>query len=219
MTMQETVDPESSGGRVTAILENFRDDLPPARVTLGALVERLGDRAFGAFLLIVSLPNILPVPVGVATVLEIPLLLIAVQMAMGRRRLWLPAFALRVGLSRDKADRLLQRCIGMLQRTERWVRPRLLPLTGALAERLIGALCVVLGIILVVPVPLLGWFPAFALVALALGLVERDGVMMIAGLALSVLTAVATAVFLAGISAAGQALASPAGLSLPFIGP
>ena len=218
MTVRDTAPPDDPGQRVASILETFRAEMPDARVTLGALVEHLGDRAFGAFLLIVSLPNILPVPVGVATVLELPLLLIAVQMAMGRRRLWLPGFALRLGLSRATADRLLQRCVGILQRTERWVRPRLLPLTGALAERLIGALCVVLGIILVVPVPLLGWFPAFALVALALGLVERDGVMTIAGLALSALTAAATVAFMLGIAAAGAALAEPGGIDLPMLG-
>jgi hypothetical protein len=194
------------GPRFTEILAGFRAELPDGRVTLSDCAAILGDRAFGGFLLLLSLPNILPLPWGFATALCIPMVLIATQMLLGRRRLWLPGILLRLGAEREVVARALDRSLPMLRRTERWLKPRLAFLSSSPAERLVGAVCLFLCVVLVLPVPFLGWFPAFALVALALGLVERDGIMLLVGYALSVLTLLALLVTLAGILAAGHAL-------------
>lgn len=204
--------------RISELLAGFRANLPDGRVSLAQALDVLGERAFGAVMLVLSLPNALPVPLGVATVLEIPMLLVSIQMTMGRKRLWLPGFALRLSLPAEKAGRLLDRMVSLLRRMERLVRPRLGALRGPAVERPIGLLCVVLGIILVVPVPLLGWFPAFALVALSLGLVERDGVMLLVGLGLAALSLATTAAVLVGVASAGEFLAGSLPFPIPFVG-
>jgi hypothetical protein len=79
-------------------------------------------------------------------------------------------------------------------------------LTSPLGERLIGTLCVVLCIVLMTPIPLLGWFPAIALCVISLGLAERDGVMLMAGFGISIATVFVSAAILAGVAEAGQAL-------------
>lgn len=194
------------GPRFTEMLAGFRADLPDGRVTLSDCAAILGDRAFGGFLLMLALPNILPLPWGFATALCLPMVLIAAQMLLGRRRLWLPGILLRLGAEREVVARVLDRSLQMLRHTERWLKPRMPFLSSLPAERLAGAVCLFLCVVLVLPIPLLGWFPAFALVALALGLVERDGLMLLVGYALSGLTLVALIVALAGILAAGNAL-------------
>lgn len=207
MERAETLnDSAFSGPSFTEMLAGFRAELPDGRVTLSDCAAILGDRAFGGFLLMLSLPNILPLPWGFATALCIPMVLIATQMLLGRQRLWLPQILLRLGAEREVVARALDRSLPMLRRTERWLRPRLSFLSSSLSERLVGAVCLFLCVVLVLPIPLLGWFPAFALVALALGLVERDGLMLLVGYALSVLTLVALLVTLAGLFAAGDAL-------------
>ncbi|HSK39790.1 MAG TPA: exopolysaccharide biosynthesis protein [Arenibaculum sp.] len=200
-----------AGKRVTDILERFRAELPDRelpdrRITLADCVDVLGDRAFGGFVLLLSLPNILPLPWGMASVLCIPILLISAQMILGRRTLWLPAAVLRRGFDRAVVARMLDRAIPRLRWTERWLKPRLLFLTSPVAERAVGALFVFLCFVLVVPVPFLGWFPAFALVAVSLGLVERDGVVLAVGLLLSALTFLAAMLVFGGLAESGSAI-------------
>jgi hypothetical protein len=203
--------------RVTDLIEELRCSLPGPRVTLGDCVSVLRERAFGSFMLILSLPNILPLPWGAATILGIPMVLIASQMMLGRRALWLPGWLLRLGADQAVVAKVLDRALPRLRRMERWLRPRVAVLSSAPAERVIGALCIFLCFVLVLPVPLLGWFPAFALVALSLGLVERDGAVLLVGFGLCVLSACAALVALAGIAAAGDALIPGLTLDVPFL--
>ena len=50
-------------------------------------------------------------------------------------------------------------------------------------ERLASAVCVVLALILVLPIPLGNMAPAFAISMLALGFLRRDGLLVLAGIA------------------------------------
>jgi len=55
---------------------------------------------------------------------------------------------------------------------------------------LVGLVCLVLAVVLVLPVPLGNMLPALAISLLALGVLERDGVWILAGLATTAVSAV-----------------------------
>ena len=59
-------------------------------------------------------------------------------------------------------------------------------LTGDTAERVIGAFYLVLAVILTLPIPLGNVLPALAISIIALGMIERDGVWVLAGFAVGV---------------------------------
>jgi len=197
--------PEDSR-RITDLLIEFRQNLPAGRVTLADLVEVLSHRAFGGFMLAMALPTLLPLPIGMAIVFDIPLVLLSFQLMIGRRTIWLPKGLLRGGVKTEQAARMLDKLIPRLRRLEGFLRPRMLWLTAPVAERMIGLLCFVLCIVLMTPIPLLGWFPAITLVVLSLGLAERDGQMLVIGFALSIATMFVSAGILVGVAQAGEAL-------------
>jgi hypothetical protein len=60
-------------------------------------------------------------------------------------------------------------------------------------ERLIGALCVYLSVILFLPIPLMNTPSAMSLVAIGLGMVQRDGMLVAGGFVGAVLTTAALA--------------------------
>ena len=60
-------------------------------VTIGSLADVLDERGFAVVLMILMIPSALPIPTGGVThVLEIFAGLIALQMVVGRRELWIP---------------------------------------------------------------------------------------------------------------------------------
>jgi hypothetical protein len=55
------------------------------------------------------------------------------------------------------------------------------------AERVIGAVCLLLSVIVLLPIPFGNTVPALAVCIFALGVLERDGVWILTGLAVTVI--------------------------------
>lgn len=167
--------------RTSELLEGYAVHLRGERVALGTLVALLGKRSFGLLLLLFALPNLVPLPPGSSTVFGLPLLLLCAQMMYGRSLPWLPGWLLKKSIPRSSFDSMLARTLPWLRRIERWLQPRLTQCTGRCAERLLGGWCAVQAIVLALPIPLANFPPALCIVLIALGLLERDGVLVIAG--------------------------------------
>jgi hypothetical protein len=202
--------------RISELLTDFRNSLPAGRVTLADLVAVLKHRAFGGFLLALALPTLLPLPLGTTYIFDIPLALIAAQLVMGRSSVWLPRFLLRQGVGSQRAGRMLDALIPRLRRLENVLRPRYEWLSGPAGERWVGWLILLNCFVLAWPIPVLGWFPAFALVALTLGLVERDGLVLLIGMLLSAVTVMVSVALLVGVAHASELLLDKMGVPLPF---
>jgi len=164
------------------------------KVAIGDLVNALRNRAFGILFLIFGIPNCIPMPPGIPVICGIVLGLIGLQMLMGRQELWLPGWISRRTFSRSVLDTIVNRSQPYIQKFERLSRPRLEQFAGPLARRLVGATVVLLGFILLLPIPFLGNLPpGFAVCIFGLGLVERDGGVILAGFFATVIGLLITA--------------------------
>src|SRR5690606_11854142 len=133
--------------------------------------DALGDRSFATLLLFFALLNMLPLPPGSTLILGLPLVLVAMQMVMGRRSVWLPRFLLAKSIDAGQFRRLSGRMMPRLERLEKFVRPRYWPFPSArTAERLIGLTALVLATLVTLPIPFGNWFPALACALLGLAL-------------------------------------------------
>jgi hypothetical protein len=206
-TLALAVSPEADAEprrRFSEILSDLASR-PAAAVSLGDVLDAFGDRAFGALMLVFAAPNMLPLPPGLSAVLGAPLLFVTAQLMLGRPTLWMPRFIRRQSISRDFFVRLTTKLSPVLQRMERGLRPRLALLLHPVNERIVGAACLLLAIILLLPIPLGNIPPAWALAAFALGVLERDGLATLVGWfgtigSILILAAVSSAI-VAGIDA------------------
>lgn len=171
--------------RISDVLSSIAGD-GGGTVRLGEVVAALGDRGYGLLILVLAAPNLLPIYIpGLSAVFGIPLALIAVQMALGLPRPWLPKKLLRRPFRRREFASLTQRILPWVIRLERVLKPRLPALTHPIAERLLGVLALVLAITLALPIPLTGIPLGIALALIGAGLIERDGLVMLTGLAIA----------------------------------
>ncbi len=185
-----------NGRCLSQILTTIACDETRHRISVGDLVDTFGNRAWGALIFIFAAPNVLPVVVpGLSAILGAPLLFLTWQLATGRPYPWLPAIIRTRSFRRGDFQRLVERVAPWLQRVERMVRPRVFMLTEPLAERLIGGVALALAVILFLPIPFGNMLPALALALFALGILERDGVAVLAGL----LSAIVSATLVAGV--------------------
>lgn len=166
--------------KLTSVLTELVNDPSRSRISVGDLVQNLKFRAFGAMLLIFALPNALPALPGTSAILGLPLLYLTFQLMLGRAA-WLPGFISNRSMQREDMAKLIAKMSPWLHRAERLLVPRLLWVTSPVAERVIGALCLVLAIVLVLPIPLGNMLPALAISLMALGLLEKDGLWILLG--------------------------------------
>lgn len=152
------------------------------RLSLAEGVAAFGERAFAAVMLLVALLNLLPWPPGGTTVLGLPLILLSLQLMRRRRTVWLPVWMMRAQVDRRAYRRFLRYLVPPVRWVERLSRPRLPILTGRSAQMLLGLVTLVLAVILTLPIPFGNLAPATAIAIISLGVMQRDGVMVLLGL-------------------------------------
>lgn len=157
------------------------------RVTFREILAILRHRAFGFTVLIFALPCCLPMPPGIPTVCGFAITIIALNLIAARQRLWLPRVIADKDVGRADLQRMVDRVAPYLERLERFCRPRFAIVTDNVGKVLIGIVLLVLGFIMILPIPFLGNMPpGFAASVIAIGMTERDGVIVLLGAVVSV---------------------------------
>jgi hypothetical protein len=152
------------------------------RVTFREILLRLRHRALGFALLIFALPCILPMPPGIPTVCGIAIVIIALNLITARQRLWLPKTLASKSIARADLQRVAERVAPYLERLEKICKPRFPIVTEPVGKVLIGLVIFVLGFIMILPIPFLGNMPpGFAASVIAIGMTERDGLIVLIG--------------------------------------
>jgi hypothetical protein len=161
--------------RISRVLQRLAADAD-GRLSIGELVDGLGDRGFGALMLLLGLPNLVLLPPGTSAIFGVPLILIAGQLAFGRHSVWLPESVRQRSFHRATFAGIVERTRPWLRRVERLLEPRLTFMLGDPGTRLIGTACFLIAILISLPIPLLNFLGGLSVSAFALGLLQRDGV-------------------------------------------
>ena len=167
-------------------LEAAIDALPPGTVTLAQVRDLVGSDGLmllAAFLTIVFL---VPVSVpGVSTVFGAGILLIGVS-RLFRLELWLPERIGRRVVATERLRSALQRGLVWFRRLERVSRPQRISWAASDgAVRIVNDCALILGAALLMApfglIPFSNTFPAIALLFLAIGSLQRDGLFILIG--------------------------------------
>lgn len=150
-------------------------------VSLGWVMSQLQEQAFGLFLLILALPCCIPFLYGIPQVVALPLMFVSAQILFGRQTPWLPDRLRAREVKTEALSNLATRAEPWLHRIEAISRPRLTALTHAPADRAVGLLLVLFSASILVPLPSTNTVPGFAVVIVAMGLLQRDGILVILG--------------------------------------
>jgi len=169
-------DGQTLGEQIAGMIER----LPPDHVTLGELLDLFGDEGLLLLTILLTLVFLIPVSIpGVSTVFGAAILLVGVSRLLGRQ-LWVPA---KVRDRRLPSDRLRPGLAGGLrwvQRLEKLSRPhRLRALVDGRVQGIVNNLAFILAALLLMApfgfVPFSNTLPALALLAYAIGFIQRDG--------------------------------------------
>jgi hypothetical protein len=170
--------------QVAAGREKIARDEDARTIHIGSIPTVLGARAFGPILVVAGLFCVTPVGVipGVPTMLAILVLIVSVQHVVGKDSLWLPGFILRRELKTRRVARSVELLRHVARPIDRFFRPRLTWLVEGGGARVVG-LTTALMAVFIPPlefVPFSVTIPAVALAGFGLGILIRDGLLLLA---------------------------------------
>ena len=174
-----------SGGLIEA-LEEIAAKADEEGLTLGAFSHRLGERVFGVLLFALAIPVCMPFLYGVPQVVALPMMAIAAQMAAGRPEPWMPKRFAQRQIGKAGLDRMASGARKWFGWVEALARPRLRALSGPTAERVVGAVFVIFCASILVPLPATNTTPGVAIALASIGLITRDGFLVLIGLVLGI---------------------------------
>jgi hypothetical protein len=166
----------------------------PHPLTVGMLLEQAGEQGFGLLSALLVIPMLIPWPIPVAgfsTLLGAGILLLGLQLVWGRQTPYFPAWLRRRQISPAVAQVILNHLGRILQPLERLTQPRLLQFSRQIWPQRILGLCLAWNALLMglpLPIPFTNLLPAYTILFLALGAFESDGLLILGGYGMTVVT-------------------------------
>ena len=171
--------------RLSVELEQFffqtvRED----KVTLKDILTLAGERTFGVLFVLLSIPSALPIPApGYSVPFGVVMLVLAIQLIIGRARPWLPQGWNRSAFDLSQVQGIVKAGIPWRRRIEKISRPRLKYICTSLPGRvIIGCAIALMSVSMMMPIPLTNTLPAIGIFITGFGLLDDDGAISLGGL-------------------------------------
>ena len=181
-----TDSPRPAPAKLSEELTGLQARFAEQPVTLQEVIEVLRGRAYLLLLIVLALPFCTPIPLpGLSTPCGLAIALISLRLALGQRP-WLPRKLLRKQLPTGFFARVLTATARVIHFVEMLLRPRLTLFAELGLVRQMHALVMLIAalvLLLPLPIPFSNTFPAWAILLIAGGLLERDGAAIALGYA------------------------------------
>lgn len=205
--MNKTKITETTQQKTSDVLSDIIDNIKVEYITLRELMILMGSQGLLMICVFLTLPFLIPVSIpGVSTVFGAGIILISFAITVGKVP-WLPKFIADRKIESKKLIPVLKRGISILRKIDRYLKPRLFLFTSGLMNRFNGLALIFAGILLMMPfglIPFSNTLPAVAILLLAIGISQRDGVMVALGYLMNLATVVYFSALIYGTYAAGQ---------------
>ncbi len=209
--MQDESDFNDSSASLSTTLKNVIGRIGGSSVTLRELMEEVGEHGLLLMCAIACLPFLIPVSIpGVSTVFGFAIILISLSITFNRLP-WLPKRLLDRELDAHKLVPALKKGVSVVSRLDRYLKPRMPRFVGSAVMNRVNGLAIAFGgVLLMFPlgfVPLSNTLPGIAILLLATGMLQHDGLIVAAGYVFLVLTVIYFIILGYLAFAAGQGLA------------
>jgi hypothetical protein len=193
--MRDVVGSAAATERISDALRRMLREANGQAMTVREMVKILHGRGLQFVVILLCLPFLAPVTIpGISMPFGLAIALSGLRIAFGHRP-WLPEFILNHRISFPVLEKMVHFGCAIYEKVEKVIRPRLyVLLDGPGMGTLIGLAIALSGVFLSLPIPppfpLTNTIPGFAIICLSLGLMERDGVLILCGYALTVIAAI-----------------------------
>lgn len=163
-------------------LDSLLKRLANQPLTLKEILDETSERGFSLMIGLLALPFLFPMPPGLPVFFSSASILLSMQMALGKRKPWLPEKIAKVKFPKKLSQQLLTKVKRLLKFIRKISRPRLLSIANnPYVWQINGYVMTWLAVLLMLPVPFTNPFPTIGILLLAIATLESDGLLMCFG--------------------------------------
>lgn len=170
-------------------IEKLGECDPDGTTKVSEILDEFHENAFLLALIFFGLPIAIPLPYppGFTTIMGAPLLILSVQMILGYSRVKLPARICNYAISNATLISISKKASPILRLLEKYLTPRLDFANFVYAEQILGIMNLVCAVCVAIPLPFTNSIPAWGIVITSLGMLRKDGVVIIGGVIVGIL--------------------------------
>jgi hypothetical protein len=182
--------------KLSQILSQLLVEYADRPLPLSVLLKQVGNSGFGTISGILTMPMLIPLPiplVGFSALVGSGIMLVGCQLALGYEKPYLPQRIARIELSPAASQKILKNINRLLQPLERMSRHRFSRFSNSWWGCRITGVCLAWDALLMslpLPIPLTNLVPAYTILFLAIGLLEFDGLFILIGYGMTVVTTI-----------------------------
>ncbi len=160
-------------------------------LSIAEILHILSGKGRSVVLILLSIPFCQPIQIpGVSTPFGLAIAFIGLRMLFGKR-IWLPKKLLAKKVPSNTFEKITDKTLVLLRKIKPWIHPRLTGLCHSpYMKKVNGLVIIILGILLALPLPIpfSNLAAAWSIFLIALGMLEDDGVFILIGYFLFLLT-------------------------------
>ncbi|MDA8226949.1 MAG: exopolysaccharide biosynthesis protein [Desulfitobacterium hafniense] len=168
----------------SSVLHHLAKDIPPQGFTIFEILNRLGSSGYLMLCMILTVPFLFPMSIpGTSTPFGLAIALIGLSIIFGKKPR-LPNKIKNRTLQKDSLEQLLKKGAQSFIKMEKLMHPRLPGMTASKFMISFNGSVLTLAAVLLMfplPIPFSNAIPAFAILLISAGLLQRDGVMILLG--------------------------------------
>lgn len=186
----------------TKVIEDVVNQSSADRIPISHLVDAMQAIGFGLAMMIFAFGIIIPLPPPFPSIIALPLVIFSFQMMIGYSSPKLPKKFAKLSVKRSVLAMLVQRSAPYIRKVELILKPRWHFMTTPKAERFIGFFTMIFSAFIVMPMPLSNFIPGLGILIISFGLLQKDGLAVICGIAVGVIgMAISVTAVLLGVEA------------------
>lgn len=185
---ERPMDEEELGSKtpLTDIIDDMVADARDGTLTLGDVLDDLGDRSYGPLFFILGLIIMLPIGAipGVPIIIGAVLIILAAQFVFGLKHPWMPSRFRALSITQEKAQDARRRVRPFLGFVDRFIDERALWIVSR-PMRIFAASSIIFLSLTMIPLEFIPFgvaVPGAAITAFGLAIVARDGLLMMIAL-------------------------------------
>lgn len=162
-------------------------------ISIEKILDILSGKGRALVLIFLSLPFCQPLQIpGLSIPFGLAIAFVGLRIAFGKR-IWLPKSVLSKTITADALQKITDKALVLIKKMKRWLHPKLSWICHFSSMQLINGLAIfILGIFLALPLPILfsNLTAAWSIFLIALGILEDNGVFLLVGYLISLLTTI-----------------------------
>ncbi len=171
----------------TKVLEDVINSSSTDRLPVADIIGAMEGVGFGLAILIFAFGIIIPLPPPLPSLISIPLVIFALQMMAGYKAPRLPTRIGKYTVKRSVLASLVRQSSPYIGKVEKILKPRLSFMVTLAMERFVGFFIFIFATFILIPMPLSNFIPGLGILVMSFGLLGRDGLAILVGMAIGLM--------------------------------